>query len=77
MSGDVRVVDVAPNFLLIKGGIWLSILNASDNRVIATLPFFEGLSNIFYLSSKDLLLVVFENDIKYLKIYNLEKILKL
>ena len=77
MSGDVRVVDVAPNFLLINGGIWLSILNASDNRVIATLPFFEGLSNIFYLSSKDLLLAVLEDDIKYFKIHNLEKILNL
>ena len=73
MSGDVRVVDVAPNFLLIQGGIWLSVLNASDNKVIATLPFCEDFSNIFYLSSKDLLLVVFEDDIKYFKIHNLKK----
>ena len=73
MSGDVRVIDVAPNFLLIQGGIWLSVLNASDNKVIATLPFCEDFSNIFYLSSKDLFLVVFEDDIKYFKIHNLEK----
>ena len=75
ISGDVRVVDVAPNFLLIKGGISLSVLNALDNKVIAELPFCEDLSKIFYLSSKDLLLAVFQNDIKYFKIHNLEKIL--
>ena len=81
MSGDVRVVDVAPNFLLIKGGIWLSVLNVSDKKIIATLRSCElnwiGLSEIFYLPSKDLLLVVLKNDIKYFKIHNLEKFLTL
>ena len=77
LSGNADVVEVAPNFLLIKGGNCLSVLHALDNKVIATLPFWRDLSNIFYLSSKDLLLAVFEDDIKYFKIHNLEKILDL
>ena len=77
LSGNADVVEVAPNFLLIKGGNCLSVLHALDNKVIATLPFWGDLSNIFYLSSKDLLLAVFKNDIKYFKIHNLEKILDL
>ena len=55
---------------------WLSALNVSNNKIIARLPFCEGLSDIFYLSSKDLLLVVFDHDIKYFKIHNLENCLK-
>ena len=71
----VRVVDVAPNCLLITAGNWLSVLNVSDDKIIATLPLCDydskNLFDIFYLSSKDLLLVVFANDIKFFKIHNL------
>ena len=72
-----RVFDVAPNFLLMADN-WLSVLNASDNKIIARLPLCEckydseDSSDIFYLPSKDLLLVVFGNDIKYFKIHNLK-----
>ena len=76
----VRVVDVAPNCLLITTNNWLRVVNVSDNKIIATLPFcdyhWKNLFDIFYLSSKDLLLVVFANDIKFFKIHNLENCLK-
>ena len=79
--GSFQVVDVAPNFRLIRAGNWLSVLNVSDNKIIASLRSCEldrkDLSNLFYLSSKDLLLVVIDNDIKFFKIHKLEKILKL
>ena len=74
--GDVSAFDVAPNFLVIAAGYWLSVLNVSNNKIIATLPFCKGLSDIFYLSSQNLLLVVFKHDIKYFKIHNLENCLK-
>ena len=71
----VRVVDVAPNCLLITTNNWLRVLNVSDNKIIATLPLCDydskNFFDIFYLSSKDLLLVVFANDIKHFKIHNL------
>ena len=70
------VGDVAPNLLLFKMESLLHVLNVSDNKVIATLSFckddFLRFSNIFYLSSKGLLLVVLENDIKCFKIHNIE-----
>ena len=76
----LRVLHVAPNFLLITASNCLSVLNVSDNKIIATLPFCghdpETLFETFYLSSNDLLLVVFANDIKYFKIHNLENCLK-
>ena len=76
-SLDVHVVDVPPKFLLISGDNWLNVLNVSDYKVIATCPFCKDLYDFFYLSSKDLLLVVSQENIKYFKIHNLEKILNL
>ena len=76
----LRVLYVAPNFLLIKASNCLSVLNVSDNKIIATLPFCaqysDTLFETFYLSSDNLLLVVFANDIKYFRIHNLENCLK-
>ena len=76
----LRVLYVAPNFLLIKAHNCLNVLNVSDNKIIATLPFCtqysETLFETFYLSSDNLLLVVFANDIKYFRIHNLENCLK-
>ena len=73
------VVDVAPNVLLISTGKLWSVLNVSDHKVVATLSFCDidlGLqSHLFYLSSKGLLLVIFENVIKYFKIHNIENCL--
>ena len=74
--GDVSAFDVAPNFLVIAAEYWLSVLNVSNNKIIATLPFCKSLSDIFYLSSQNVLLVVFKHDIKYFKIHNLENCLK-
>ena len=74
-----RVVDVAPNVLLISTGKWWNVLNVSDHKVVATLSFgdIDLLSppHLFYLSSKGLLLVVFLNVIKYFKIHNIENCL--
>ena len=76
----LRVLYVAPNFLLIKAYNCLNVLNVSDNKIIATLPFCTQYSETsfetFYLSSDNLLLVVFANDIKYFRIHNLENCLK-
>ena len=73
------VVDVAPNILLISTGTLWSVLNVSDHKVVATLSFCDidlGLRpRLFYLSSKGLLLVIFENVIKYFKIHNIENCL--
>ena len=74
--GDVSAFDVAPNFLVIAAEYWLSVLNVSNNKIIATLPFCKSLSDIFYLSLQNVLLVVFKHDIKYFKIHNLENCLK-
>ena len=75
-----RVVDVAPNVLLIITGKWWSVVNVSDHKIVATLSgrdIYVGLrsSHLFYLSSKGLLLVIFENVIKYFKIHNIENCL--
>ena len=76
---DVQVVDVAPNLLLIKTYVFLHILNVSDFSIIATLRFCECddqfIPDIFYLSSKDLLIVVFRDAINCFKIHNIENCL--
>ena len=73
------VFDVAPNVLLICTGKWWSVLNVSDHKVVGTLRFGNPFSvlppHLFYLSSKGLLLVVFQNVIKCFKIHNIENCL--
>ena len=73
------VVDVASNVLLISTGKWLSVVNISDHKVVATLIFGDIFwvlrPRLFYLSSKGLLLVVYQNVIKCFKIYNIENCL--
>ena len=77
---NFRVVEIAHNVLLIKAGIWLRVLNVSDNITITTFPFYEQWSrdspDIFYLSAKGLFLVVLEGVVKYFKIHYLENCLK-
>ena len=74
-----RVVDVAPNVLLIITGRWWSVVNVSDHKVVATFRAceidFRLRPRLFYLSSKGLLLVIFKNVIKYFKIHNIENCL--
>ena len=73
------VVDVAPNVLLISTGKRWRVLNVSDHKVVATLSVcdidWHLRSHLFYLSSKGLLLVIFENVLKYFKIHNIENCL--
>ena len=76
------VVDVAPNVLLICIGKWLNVLNVSDHKIISTFSFCDSRkwpwfprAHFFYLSSKGLLLVVYENAIKYFKIHNIDNCL--
>ena len=74
-----RVVDVAPNFLLISTGILWSVVNVSDHKIVATLRACDIdwvlPRHLFYLSSKGLLLAIFKNVIKYFKIHNIENCL--
>ena len=60
-------------------GIWWSVLNVSDHKVVATLSVCDIdwvlRPHLFYLSSKGLLLVIFENVIKYFKVHNIENCL--
>ena len=74
-----RVVDVAPNVLLIITGKWWNVVNVSDHKVVATLSVCDIdwvlRPHLFYLSSKGLLLVVYENVIKYFKIHNIDNCL--
>ena len=76
---DVKVVDVTPNFLLIKIFVYLLVVDLSDVKIIATLGFCEYdtelIPDIFYLSSKGLLIAVLEDAIKYFKIHNIENCL--
>ena len=76
---DAQVVDVRPNFLLIKVSVFLHVLNLSDLSIIATLCFcdYDGkfFPDIFYLSSKGLLIAVLPNAIKCFKIHNIENCL--
>ena len=77
---DAQVVDVAPNFLLIKTCVHLHVLDLSDLSTIATLCFYNYFSkfipDIFYLSSKGLLIVVLNDAIKCFKIHNIENCLR-
>ena len=79
LSEDAQVVDVAPDFLLIKTCVYLNYLDLSDLSIIATLCFcnYDGkfIPDIFYLSSKSLLIVVLEDAIKCFKIHNIENCL--
>ena len=74
----LQVVDVAPNFLLIRAGACLYVVDLSDRIIIATLSFFsyDGKFNpdIFYLSSKGLLIVVWKEAIKCFRIHNIENL---
>ena len=77
--GDTRVVDVTPNFLLIKVSMFLHVLDLSDFSIITSLYFCDydvqfG-PDIFYLSSKGLLIAVLEDAIKCFKIHNIENCL--
>ena len=73
---DAQVVDVAPNYLLIKVVAFLHVLDLSDCSIIATLGFcdYDGkfIPDIFYLSSKGLLIAVLNDAIKCFKIHNVE-----
>ena len=73
------VVDAAPNVLLISKGKWWSVVNVSDHKVVASLSFCKTYWALqprpFYLSSKGLLLVVYQNVIKCFKIHNIENCL--
>ena len=73
------VVDVAPNVLLIIARKWWNVVNVSDHKVVATLSFGDIdlilRPRLFYLSSKGLLLVVYQNVIKCFKIHNIENCL--
>ena len=70
-----QVLDVTPNFLLIATEMFFNVFNVPDNKIIATSCFCgdddRGLSDIFYLSSKGLLIVVLEGVIKCFKIHNI------
>ena len=75
----VSVVDIAPKVLLISTGTLWSVVNVSDHKVVATLIFGDIFwilrHRFFYLSSKGLLPVVYENVIKCFKIHNIENCL--
>jgi hypothetical protein len=75
------VGDIAPDVLLIKTHRWMSVVKISDAKVITTLRFgtdrpdaqvWSDWTYTFYLLSKSLLLVVYENEIKHFKIHNIE-----
>ena len=75
------VGDIAPDVLLIKTHRWMSVVKISDAKVITTLRFgtdrpdaqvWSDWPYTFYLLSKGLLLVVYENEIKHFKIHNIE-----
>ena len=72
-------VESAPNVLLIITGEWWNVVNVSDHKVVATLSFcdidWDLRPRLFYLSSKGLLLVVYQNVIKCFKIHNIENCL--
>ena len=74
-----QIVDVAPNVLLMITGKWWSVVNVSDHKMVATLRVCDiDLAlrpRFFYLSSKGLLLVVYQNVIKCFKIHNIENCL--
>ena len=73
------IVDLAPNVLLINTGIYWTVVNVSDHKIVATLRACEIdlrlRPRLFYLSSKGLLLVVYQNVIKYFKIHNIDNCL--
>ena len=73
------IVDVGPNVLLISTGIYWTVVNVSDHKIVATLTACEIdlrlRPRLFYLSSKGLLLVVYQNVIKYFKIHNIDNCL--
>ena len=77
--GDTQVVDVTPNFLLIKVSMFLHVLDSSDLSIITRLFFCDYgvqlIPDIFYLSSKGLLIAVLEDAIKCFKIHNIENCL--
>ena len=79
LAEHAQVFDVAPNFLLIKTAMYLHVLDLSDLIIIATLCFCncydEFIPDIFYLSSKGLLIVVLNDITKYFKIHNIENYL--
>ena len=79
LSEDAQVVDVAPNFLLIKTSVYLDVPDLSDRSIIATLCFCDNggefIPDIFYLSSKGLLIAVLKDAIKCFKIHNIENCL--
>ena len=79
LAEDAQVVDVRPNFLLIRVSVFLHVLDLSDLSIIATLGFCgcddQFISDIFYLSSKGLLIAVLQDAIKCFKIPNIENCL--
>ena len=76
---DAQVLDVRPNFLLIKLNMFLHVLDLSHLSIIATLCFYhydgKFIPDIFYLSSKGLLIAVLKDAIKCFKIHNIENCL--
>ena len=76
---DAQVVDVRPNFLLIEESMFLHVLDLSDLSIITRLCFrdydSEFIPDIFYLSSKSLLIAVLKDAIKCFKIHNIENCL--
>ena len=76
---DFQVVDVRPNFLLIKVDVFLHVLDLSDLSIIATLCFCNYFSkfipDIFYLSSKGLLIAVLQDAIQCFRIHNIQNCL--
>ena len=79
ITKDAQVIDVTPNFLLIRTCANLHVLDLSDRRIKATLSFcsYDGkfIPDIFYLSSKGLLIAVWKDAIKCFKIHNIENCL--
>ena len=74
------VVDVAPNVLLISTEKWWSVVNVSDHKIVVTLSlcdiYLDLRPRLFYLSSKGLLLVVYQNVIKSLRFIILKIVLR-
>ena len=74
------IVYFPPDFLIIHEHVWMHLVNVSEGKIIAKL--YLGKQDIYqteilsYFASRDALLFLLKNDIKYFKIHNFENCLK-
>jgi hypothetical protein len=74
------IVYLPPDFLIIHEHVWMHLVNVSEGKIIAKL--YLGKQDIYqteilsYFASRDALLFLLKNDIKYFKIHNFENCLK-